>query len=373
MDNDDSLVVYARVMLPEEVAYLQAKRAMHQAHGRARASPRTPSPSFLAPYSRRRPPTSMIRWRCAWRTSAPVLHHRRHQHYPCRQSPPLVQYSPISPSPTRTPRPPAPFVSRSRQREKKRGGFGPVYRGRLPDGREVAVKRLGAGSRQGAREFKNEANLLSRVQHRNVVNLLGYCAHGTDEKLLVYEYVPNESLDKILFSAAALPPAGSNKTIVRLPRHAPLPPLPRLVFPGAIVASATAATEEGGHGCGGASAATHLHRAWRLMTAAASWKEAALQVLVVTIVLPLATYPVYAFALDCGQAQGGCVLLLGSLYGYLLSSVGVQLYSAVAATVFYHWCMEQQRHELGIRVTMKAMKLGNTPINCLKLIKGAIA
>ncbi|VAI32341.1 unnamed protein product [Triticum turgidum subsp. durum] len=97
------------------------------------------------------------------------------------------------------------------------GGFGPVYLGQLPDGRDVAVKRLGAGSRQGAREFKNEANLLSRVQHRNVVNLLGYCAHGADEKLLVYEYVPNESLDKILFSAAAPPPTASSKT------HSPLP------------------------------------------------------------------------------------------------------------------------------------------------------
>ncbi|KAL5206167.1 hypothetical protein ABZP36_034376 [Zizania latifolia] len=81
------------------------------------------------------------------------------------------------------------------------GGFGPVYRGRLEDGREVAVKRLGAGSQQGAREFRNEANLLSRVQHRNLVNLIGYCAHGADDKLLVYEYVPNESLDKILFSS----------------------------------------------------------------------------------------------------------------------------------------------------------------------------
>jgi serine/threonine protein kinase len=91
------------------------------------------------------------------------------------------------------------------------GGFGPVYRGRLPDGREVAVKRLGAGSRQGTREFRNEATLLSRVQHRNVVNLLGYCAHGESEKLLVYEYVPNESLDKILFSAAA-PPRASSKS-----------------------------------------------------------------------------------------------------------------------------------------------------------------
>ncbi|XP_052166642.1 cysteine-rich receptor-like protein kinase 43 [Oryza glaberrima] len=90
------------------------------------------------------------------------------------------------------------------------GGFGPVYRGRLADGREVAVKRLGAGSRQGAREFRNEATLLSRVQHRNVVNLIGYCAHGPDDKLLVYEYVPNESLDKILFSSPPPQPRNSH-------------------------------------------------------------------------------------------------------------------------------------------------------------------
>jgi serine/threonine protein kinase len=82
------------------------------------------------------------------------------------------------------------------------GGFGPVYHGRLEDGREVAVKLLGAGSRQGAKEFQNEATLLSRVQHRNVVNLIGYCARGADDKLLVYEYVTNESLDKILFSSS---------------------------------------------------------------------------------------------------------------------------------------------------------------------------
>ncbi|KAI5003004.1 hypothetical protein ZWY2020_027654 [Hordeum vulgare] len=84
------------------------------------------------------------------------------------------------------------------------------------------------------------------------------------------------------------------------------------------------------------------------MTAAASWKEAALQ-------------------------RRRVLALLGSLHGYLLPSTGVQLYSAVAATMFYHRCMEQQRHELAIPVTMKAMKLGNTPINSLKLIKGAIA
>ncbi|KAL5763214.1 hypothetical protein ACOSP7_019478 [Xanthoceras sorbifolium] len=78
------------------------------------------------------------------------------------------------------------------------GGFGPVYKGKLDDGREIAVKKLSHNSNQGKKEFENEARLLARVQHRNVVNLLGYCAHGT-EKLLVYEYVINESLDKLLF------------------------------------------------------------------------------------------------------------------------------------------------------------------------------
>ncbi|OAY25271.1 cysteine-rich receptor-like protein kinase 10 isoform X2 [Manihot esculenta] len=78
------------------------------------------------------------------------------------------------------------------------GGFGPVYRGKLADGREIAVKKLSHCSKQGKKEFMNEAKLLARVQHRNVVSLLGYCAHGT-EKLLVYEYIANESLDKFLF------------------------------------------------------------------------------------------------------------------------------------------------------------------------------
>uniref|UniRef100_A0A5B6YJU9 Putative Cysteine-rich receptor-like protein kinase 10 n=1 Tax=Davidia involucrata TaxID=16924 RepID=A0A5B6YJU9_DAVIN len=80
------------------------------------------------------------------------------------------------------------------------GGFGPVYRGKLEDGREIAVKKLSQSSSQGKKEFMNEAKLLARVQHRNVVNLLGYCAHGA-EKLLVYEYVANESLDKLLFKS----------------------------------------------------------------------------------------------------------------------------------------------------------------------------
>ncbi|KAI5677819.1 hypothetical protein M9H77_08769 [Catharanthus roseus] len=80
------------------------------------------------------------------------------------------------------------------------GGFGPVFKGRLSDGREIAVKKLAQYSRQGKKEFMTEAKLLARVQHRNVVNLLGYCVHG-QEKLLVYEYVANESLDKILFKS----------------------------------------------------------------------------------------------------------------------------------------------------------------------------
>ncbi|XP_077241083.1 cysteine-rich receptor-like protein kinase 43 isoform X2 [Tasmannia lanceolata] len=80
------------------------------------------------------------------------------------------------------------------------GGFGPVYKGKLKDGREIAVKKLSRSSKQGKDEFMNEARLLAQVQHRNVVSLLGYCAHGA-EKLLVYEYVANESLDKLLFHA----------------------------------------------------------------------------------------------------------------------------------------------------------------------------
>ncbi|KAG9454225.1 hypothetical protein H6P81_007129 [Aristolochia fimbriata] len=80
------------------------------------------------------------------------------------------------------------------------GGFGPVYKGTLPDGREIAVKRLLTGSSQGMAEFRNEVDLVAKLQHRNLVRLLGCCAED-QEKLLVYEYVPNSSLDKFLFDA----------------------------------------------------------------------------------------------------------------------------------------------------------------------------
>ncbi|XP_024021179.1 G-type lectin S-receptor-like serine/threonine-protein kinase At4g27290 [Morus notabilis] len=78
------------------------------------------------------------------------------------------------------------------------GGFGPVYKGMLKDGQEIAVKRLSFKSDQGANEFKTEVKLISKLQHRNLVRLLGCCIEGK-EKMLVYEYLPNRSLDYFIF------------------------------------------------------------------------------------------------------------------------------------------------------------------------------
>lgn len=68
------------------------------------------------------------------------------------------------------------------------GGFGPVYKGNLSDGQEIAVKRLAANSAQGLPEFKNEIMLIAKLQHRNLVGLFGCCIQG-EEMLLVYEYL----------------------------------------------------------------------------------------------------------------------------------------------------------------------------------------
>ncbi|XP_027169255.1 receptor-like serine/threonine-protein kinase SD1-6 [Coffea eugenioides] len=78
------------------------------------------------------------------------------------------------------------------------GGFGPVYKGKLSTGQEIAVKRLKIMSGHGIEQFKNEVTVISKLQHRNLVKLLGYCIHGED-RILVYEYLPNGSLDSFIF------------------------------------------------------------------------------------------------------------------------------------------------------------------------------
>ncbi|WCJ42950.1 receptor kinase 1 [Euphorbia peplus] len=78
------------------------------------------------------------------------------------------------------------------------GGFGIVYKGQLVDGQEVAVKRLSKNSGQGIEELKNEVMLIAKLQHRNLVKLLGCCIER-GEQMLIYEYLPNKALDSFLF------------------------------------------------------------------------------------------------------------------------------------------------------------------------------
>ncbi|EFJ38209.1 hypothetical protein SELMODRAFT_73314, partial [Selaginella moellendorffii] len=77
------------------------------------------------------------------------------------------------------------------------GGFGAVYKGVLPSGTVVAIKELSSKSQQGSREFLNEVTLISSVQHRNLVKLHGCCIDG-DHRLLVYEFLENNSLHHVL-------------------------------------------------------------------------------------------------------------------------------------------------------------------------------
>ncbi|KAL3694750.1 hypothetical protein R1sor_008401 [Riccia sorocarpa] len=83
------------------------------------------------------------------------------------------------------------------------GGFGSVYKGIMPDGTMVAVKRLKAGGQDGEGEFVNEVEVINRVRHRNLVRLRGCCVDNAHQRLLVYDYLPGGSLNDHLFGSSA--------------------------------------------------------------------------------------------------------------------------------------------------------------------------
>ena len=81
--------------------------------------------------------------------------------------------------------------------------FALVTPGKLPNGQEIAVKRLSGASSQGLQEFKNKVVLIATLQHQNLVRLYGHCIKGT-EKILLYEYMLNKSLDLFIFGKRLL-------------------------------------------------------------------------------------------------------------------------------------------------------------------------
>ncbi|KAF5746600.1 hypothetical protein HS088_TW06G00771 [Tripterygium wilfordii] len=91
----------------------------------------------------------------------------------------------------------------SRQNIIGEGGFGCVFKGRMSGGKVVAVKQLKAGSGQGEREFRAEVDIISRVHHRHLVSLVGYCI-AENNRLLIYEFVPNNTLEHHLHGLPVL-------------------------------------------------------------------------------------------------------------------------------------------------------------------------
>ncbi|CAM0906158.1 unnamed protein product [Alopecurus aequalis] len=91
----------------------------------------------------------------------------------------------------------------SEQHKLGEGGFGTVYKGNLPDGKEIAVKKLTDSTGQGQDQIRNEVLLLAQLQHKNLARLQGFCLHQ-NEMLLVYEYIKNGSLDNFLFDSSRI-------------------------------------------------------------------------------------------------------------------------------------------------------------------------
>ncbi|PHU11225.1 G-type lectin S-receptor-like serine/threonine-protein kinase [Capsicum chinense] len=85
------------------------------------------------------------------------------------------------------------------ENELGKGGYGPVYKGKLRNGKEIAVKRLSETSSQGLEEFENEVILTAKLQHINLVKVVGFCIEN-EEKMLIYEYMPNKSLDHYIYN-----------------------------------------------------------------------------------------------------------------------------------------------------------------------------